>query len=319
MGATGRRLLRVAAPVLGAIVLVVAVFALRRELERTPPHEIVAALRAMAPETLAWAALLTVASYGTLTLYDRLALQTIGCRLPYASVVLVSFIGYVLSHNLGFAGAVGDAARLRLYGRRGLSAVEVAKVILFAALTFWLGFALLGGAAFLVYPEHLSPGLPFPRWVLRALGAGLLGAVVVYLALAVRGQGAVRLRGVRVDLPGPRTAGLELALSTADWIVSASVLYALLPQLSGVDFEAYMAVFFVAQCGGLLSHVPGGLGVFEGLVLSLLHGAASVPDLLGALVAWRAIYFLAPLALAGLLFMVDEIRARRGRAAHESP
>ena len=306
----GRRLLRVAAPVAGLLLLLLAYDVLRHELERTPPHEIGEALRGMSTRALGTGAFLTLLSYATLTLYDVLALRTVGRRLPYPTVALVSFIGYVLSHNLGFAGAVGDAARLRLYGRRGLGAGVVAKVILFAAFTFWLGFGLLAGQSLLLAPPPLATTAPVPSWVLHATGAGLLALVAAYVAFAWPVAGPIRVRGLEVDPPGARTAALQLAVSTADWVVSASVLYALLPQLEGVGFRGFLAVFFLAQLGGLISHVPGGLGVFEGVVVSLLRDAAPTASLLAALVAWRAIYYLAPLVLAAILLGSDEIYAR---------
>ncbi len=311
----GRRLLRVAAPVAGLHLLVLAYDVLRHELERTPPHEIATALRGLPTHALVAGACLTLLSYATLTLYDVLALRTVGRRLPYPTVALISFIGYVLSHNLGFAGAVGDAARLRLYGRRGLGASVVARVILFAAFTFWLGFGVLAGQGFLFEPPPLPANVPFPAWGLRAAGAGLLVLVAAYGAFAWPVGGPLRLRGIALEPPGARTAGLQLALSVADWIVSASVLYALLPPLEGVGFRGFLAVFFVAQFGGLLSHVPGGLGVFEGVVVSLLRGAAPSAPLFAALVAWRAIYYLAPLVLAAVLLAADEVYARRRKGA----
>lgn len=52
----------------------------------------------------------------------------------------------------------------------------------------------------------------------------------------------------------------------------------------------------------LLTHVPGGWGVMEFVLLSVLPGL----DAIGAVIAFRAIYYLVPLALGTLLFATVE-------------
>ena len=61
----------------------------------------------------------------------------------------------------------------------------------------------------------------------------------------------------------------------------------------------------------MISNVPGGIGVFETVLLLLLR---SVPQdrLLGALVAYRAIYYFAPFALALVLLGAHELWVHRG-------
>src|SRR5262245_60966905 len=133
---------------LAALVAVVffagALFVLHRELSRYDFGQILAAARATPRARVLAALLLMVASYAVLTLYDVLGLRHAGRSLGYGRTALTSFSSAVASHNLGLGGIGGSAVRYRLYTAFGLSAAEIADVIVTYALTFWVGFLLLG-------------------------------------------------------------------------------------------------------------------------------------------------------------------------------
>jgi phosphatidylglycerol lysyltransferase len=65
----------------------------------------------------------------------------------------------------------------------------------------------------------------------------------------------------------------------------------------------------------MASHVPGGVGVFEGLMVLLLGPFMTSGDLLPSLVVYRAVYYLLPLALALVGLVADELHQRRSQAA----
>ena len=94
------------------------------------------------------AAALTLLGYLVMTGYDTLAFRYIRHPLPYFKIALASFIGYAFNNNVGFSGLVGGSLRYRLYNAWRLTAVEIAKVIAFCTISFWLGFVLLGGDLF---------------------------------------------------------------------------------------------------------------------------------------------------------------------------
>ena len=64
----------------------------------------------------------------------------------------------------------------------------------------------------------------------------------------------------------------------------------------------------------MASHVPGGVGVFEGLMVLLLKPYLTSGQLLPALVVYRAVYYLLPLAVALVGLVADEVRQRRAHA-----
>jgi phosphatidylglycerol lysyltransferase len=95
------------------------------------------------------------------------------------------------------------------------------------------------------------------------------------------------------------------------------VLYALMPDSLALHFGSFLAIFALAQIAGLISHVPGGLGVFEAVMLAGFgatgNQALSAP-ILGALAAFRGVYYLLPLCAATVAVVIREARGLRQAA-----
>jgi uncharacterized membrane protein YbhN (UPF0104 family) len=129
------------------------------------------------------------------------------------------------------------------------------------------------------------------------------------------------LRIWRWELPRPtfRRALAQLGVSAADWVFSGAALYVLLPQR--VPFHVFFAVFLLGQVAALVAQVPGGLGVFEAVMLWSLAPAIRAPAMLVALAGYRIIYFLLPLVVAAAVWTVHEARRwyrrHRGALAHQ--
>ena len=82
---------------------------------------------------------------------------------------------------------------------------------------------------------------------------------------------------------------------------AAAALHALLPlESQGLDFTAFAAIYVFAALVGAISHAPGGVGVFEAVMLGAVP-APSQEAMLAALLLFRAIYYLIPFALALIL------------------
>lgn len=296
-------------PLLGLAIFFVALTVLYRTLEGQRFREIQEALHALPMRRITAALLLTAASYLAMTLYDHLAIAYLRRSLPWGKVSFASFVSYVFSNNLGLSVVTGGSIRYRLYSSWGLAAEEVTRLVAFTTTTFWLGILSLGGILFLVHPPSLPTGLPLPLHSTRPIGVLFLGLVAAYLVAIAARRTPVRLRGWELPLPTPRQGGMQIAVGVVDWIVAGSVLFALLPPETGLSFWSALAVYLLAQVVALISNVPGGLGVFETMVLALAPGLPK-PALLGALLAYRAIYYLLPLATAALLLGIHELGQR---------
>jgi phosphatidylglycerol lysyltransferase len=308
---------RQALPALISLILfLVALAVLRVELRAVSWHEITRDILATPPSSLALAVLLTALNYLVLTGYDLIAFQYIGKALPRRRIAVAAFLAYAVANNIGVAMLSGASVRYRFYSRWGVTAEELSRIVFSYSVTFWLGLFALGGFAFVVSPLAGDPALP-GRGVLIVAGCLLMAAVVGYLAATATRTEPLRIRRFALPLPGPAIAVWQLIVSSADWALAGAVLYVLLPS-GHLSFFAFLGTFLVAILLGMVSHVPGGVGVFEGLMVLLLRNSIPSGELLPALVVFRVVYYLLPFAVALLGLVGDEIHQRRAHVARAS-
>jgi phosphatidylglycerol lysyltransferase len=305
------RLLALLPPALGAAVFCVAILVLRRELASFHLADVEAHVAGIPGRDRFTAAMLTIAGYAVLTLYDVLAFRWLRNPLPYPRVALASFVGFVFSHNIGLSFLGGNAVRYRILTSFGVDAGDVARVVAFNLTTFWLGFLALGGAACVFAPIVLPESLHVPVATSTPIGIALLVAFAVYVIGTIVRRTPLRIAGFEFSLPRPRWTLLQLGVSAVDWVLAALVFYVLLPSTPVLSFPTLLGVYLLAQVVALASHVPAGLGVFEGVMVVLLSPYLSAEMVLGSAIAYRIVYYLAPLVAAVLLFGAYELKQRR--------
>lgn len=275
-----------------------AIWALQREVAHVAAAHLGAELARLEPHRIALAILFTALGYGVLTFYDAVGLRAIGRRLPYRAAGEAAFLSFSVSHNVGMGWLSAAAMRQRVYERHGLTLTEVVQLTVLNSVTFFIGALVLIGGKLVIHPEAVAalvPGVPDPLW--RVAGVILIGIVVAYVAACVQHRESFGWRTWRVTLPSWRIAVAQVGLSSADMILAAAALYWALPASLGLDYTTVLGVWLLALSGAMLTHVPGGVGVFEALVLLALPEAARAP-LLAGLIAFRCCYFLLPLAVA---------------------
>lgn len=324
-GASARRLLRRAAPFVGLAAFALALWVLQDWLAEQRSGAVAAALSRIPMAALAGAAALTLANYVVLTGYDLLAMRYVGRRLPLASVATTAFVANALGNNFGNTLITGAAVRYWSYTSAGLSGPDIARVVVFCSASFWLGYLLVGGLLFAISPLVLPAGVRWAGPTTRTLGLACLLLLATYVAVTlVAGFQRRRLSFGTWALhpPSPALTLGQLTVGVFDVCLMAAVFYALLPAGDATLVEC-MAVVLVALVAGNLSLVPGGLGVFESVVVLMFGGRLPAASLAAALLAYRAVYFLAPLlvavallgARAGAGFVQAFASARRGRAS----
>lgn len=304
------RLFKLAGPVLAVGVLTLALKALHAQLHTYHYRDIVRQLSEQPWSRVLLAVALTALSYTALSGYDWIALRYVGSSLPWRKLAPAAFIATALSNNVGMTWLSGGSVRLRFYSSQGLSTAQVTQVVGYITLSFWVGFASVGGALFLFDPPPIPPELHLPDVGLRVVGALFLGFVVLYSTLVVVRREPLRLRGWQLSIPRREHVLWQVLVAGGDWFLAAGTLWVLMPPGS-VSYHAVLGAFIVAQISGLVSHVPGGLGVFETVVLLLLSDRVPKPVLLGTLLVYRALYYLLPFAVAVVLIGVYEVRQRR--------
>ncbi len=310
------RLRRALPSLIGLALFLLALAVLRGELHAANWHMLVGDVFNTPPASLGLAALFTVGNYAVLTGYDFLAFAYIGRRLSWTRIVLTSFLAYAIANNVGFAMISGASVRYRFYTRWGVTAEELSRIVFSYAVTFWLGLLVLGGLS--LGASQLPSALAFRgSELVRPVGWLLVLASLAYVAATFVRREPIRFGRVELPLPPSPIAVAQLAVSVLDWTLAAAVLYALLPP-SELSFLTLLGAFVTAQLLGLASHVPGGVGVFEGLMVLLLKPFLSSGMVLPALLVYRAVYYLIPLAIALLVLVTDELHQRRAQAARMS-
>ncbi len=299
---------------IGFVLLLAALgfFALHRLLLEVHLHDVRAALHALKPWQIGAALGLTAASYLLLTLYDVLALRIIGKPLPWRIAALASFTSYTLSHNLGLSLLTGGSARYRVYSANGLETADIIRIIATASMTFWSGVVVMAATALAIHPANLALGpVLIPTGLQRLFGVGLL-AITVWLVLKARKPGqSLRIFGWTLPLPSAGQALSQICVAGLDLAVASAALYVLVPGVGIQMFPLFFLGYALAIIVALVTHVPGGIGVFEAVMIAALPNVDK-SALLAALVAYRAIYYLLPLAAAAGLLAVHEHRQWRG-------
>ena len=310
-----RRWLVLVPPLIGVVLFTLAAWTLHHQLLHHSYRDIVTALRAISWRRIAPAIGVTALGYLTLPLYDVIALRYVRESLQTARIFFTSFVAYTFSQNLGFPLFTGTSVRYRFYTSWGIPVGQLARAIAFSSVTFWIGVVALVGAALLGQPRAEAALVGLPADATRLVGVAMLGLVLGYLGWNALAHRPLRLLGRELRVPGLRLALAQLTVSVTDWTLAALVLYLLLPRDTAVGFPTVLGAFLVAQTLGVISHVPGGLGVFESALLVLLGPRVANSAVVATLVAYRVVYYLLPLSVALVLLGGYEISRQRQAVA----
>ncbi|MEN5109288.1 lysylphosphatidylglycerol synthase domain-containing protein [Pseudomonas sp. TWI672] len=279
-------------------------------------NEVRQSLVAYKPSTLIIGLGLALCSYLTFAGYDLLARAYTGHHLPARQVLPVAFVCYAF--NLNFTTWVGGVAlRYRLYGRLGLDTGTITKILTLGLLTNWMGYMLLAGTVFALrlvkLPENWAVGVTG----LQMIGFLLLGVALAYLlACGFAKRRTWRVREHEITLPSLRLALCQVALGASNWALMAALIYWLLP--GDLFYPSILGILLISCVAGVVAHIPAGLGVLEAVFLALLHGQLGQGSLVAALLGYRTLYYLIPLVLAVITYLILEKRARAMRQRGEA-
>jgi glycosyltransferase 2 family protein len=302
--------------VVAALALALAVFLLYRVLSRYSLDDIEAAVAAIPMQRIALAGCFAAGSYLTLTLFDTLALRYVGRDLPYRRIALASLVSLSIGHSIGFAALSSGALRYRFYSGWGIGRGDVARIIVFCGITVGLGLATLAGVALLMHPALAARATGIPDGAVRAVAAFCFVVIAIYLGAACGTVRVIRVKHWRLPMPSPSLAAAQIVVGAANFTLVAATLHQVLSAAGDVDFFSVAAAYVVANLAALITHVPGGWGVLEAVVILLLPGI----DPIGALIVYRVIYYLVPFAIGGGALAISELdRHRKGRRLHLHP
>ncbi|WP_134499148.1 lysylphosphatidylglycerol synthase domain-containing protein [Microvirga pakistanensis] len=294
-------------PLIAVVAIGLAAFLLYRTLSRYSVDQLIGAVAAIPVGHLSAAAGFAAASYLCLSCFDYLALHYVGRPLPYYKAAWTSFTSLSLGHNIGLAFLSSGAVRYRFYTRWGLSAEQVAKVIAFCGITVGIGLLVLGGVALLLRSSLAVEITGLSQSIVVFLGTACLALPALYLVLAAFVRRPLRIWRWSLEVPSLRLAVGQAAIGSINFACVAACLHQALAAVTDVAYVGVASVYVIANTTALISHVPGGLGVIESVVMYLLPGQ----DLIGPLLVFRFVYFLIPLCLGIPLFVITELVYRR--------
>ena len=261
---------------------------------------------------------LTVVSYLILTGYDALALRYLGRPLPYRRTALASFLGYAFAHNIGLSVLGGAAPRYRLYAAWELPPVEIALLIGFTARDV---LARQSAPSTGAGAGRRSGRLRRPRIGLPStLGASLGGALLAIVRSAYRrGRGRWRRPLTVARLDRSRRRARDRA-SRRSW--SASSTGSSPPRCSTCCCRpARRSPSRTSSRSSWSRRWPASAATCRAASAcsrpsscSPWRRARRSPALVGALLVYRVVYYLLPLAVATLLLgRLRDVRQRSAR------
>ena len=294
----------------GFIAVLIAFYMLYGLLAHTSPHDVSRAFAQIPLHRWALAVGGTLLAYAALAWYDRIALLHLGKPLNWLFISLTSFTTYALSHNIGASVFSGAAVRYRAYSTKGLTAAEVGVLVALTAFTFTLGNVLLTAVVLICEPHLVAHLLHVREGLAQTVGYATLVVIALYVLGAWLELPPLVIRGFKLVYPRLPIALRQLVAAPLELIGAAAIIYFAMPTQGNPGFLVVLSVFIIAFSAGLISHAPGGLGVFEIFFFKLMPQITDdqKAGVLAALFVWRLLYLMIPLGLGIVVVMVFEKR-----------
>lgn len=303
------RVQRIVLPLISLALFLIASAAIYYLLKEVSYAQLIAELTRLSSRQLALAALLTLGSYAALSGYDWSALSYLGRHLPYRTVALATFCGCAIANTVGLNILSGGSVRYRLYVPFGLGSLDVVRITVFGMVAYGVGVSVVAAVALVIDPKLVAGLFGASASLLRNIGIFILILFAGLVTLTFLRQAPIRLGRWQLQLP---TAGITLAqfiFSVVEILFAGACLYILIPE-SEVPFLGFLVAYSVGVVAGMVSHVPGGLGIFEGFMLLTFRHSLPAESLAAALLLYRATYYLAPLILAAVILAAREVIER---------
>jgi uncharacterized membrane protein YbhN (UPF0104 family) len=306
------RVWRLALRIVPLVLLVAAVFVLRREFRDLSWDEVAKAIDGWGHAAIAAALALAALSFLLMGVIEWLGLRWAGAKLPWGAALLGSFLSGAIGHAIGANLLVAGAVRARLYDRYGVTLTQVAATTLFNGMSFAVGLATLGGSGLLLASRAELAATAIPVYLARSFGALLVAGALGWIGICFLRHGKpLTAFGRSLTLPTTKDAILALIIGVIDNGIAAGIIWVLLPH-GTTSYASFVGAYAVACVVGLISGVPGGAGVFESAISTLLPSVKAAP-LAAAFLGYRLAYYLLPLVIASLGLFGDTIFERLRR------
>lgn len=310
MSLKNKRLLKKVLSWSGLFFFGVAAYMIYSQLSRYHLEDIKDAIINIPRQNLIYACIASFCGYVALSSYDYLALRYIKRKLSPLKWIFAGFIGFSISNNAGHAIVSGGSIRYRLYTRWRFQGNEIVRIVTFSGFTYLVACFFLIITGYFITPDHaFGDGSVSKMTTLITAICSAIG-LLIYFWASLFYKKPITIKEIDFEIPSFKMALAQVFIGAADILLASLVLYFSLIPFVEIDFQTFIGIFIIAQVLGVFSQVPGGLGVFEGLFLYILPGEHNLANILGALIAYRIIYYLLPLIISGAALMIYEGRLR---------
>jgi glycosyltransferase 2 family protein len=307
-------LLRYAFKLLFLAAIAGAAYLLYRTWSQYSFDDVMRALKSIPKTNLGLGLVFAACSYFCLAWNDWLGVRYAGKPLPFRQAALASFTGLSIGHNVGLAALSSGAVRYRFYSRWGLSAEEIAKIIVFCGATVALGLSTLGAVGLYLRPDDAARMTGLSPSAVSGMAIACLAFPIIYLLLSATLRKPLRIGRWHFDMPIVRLAAGQVIVGTVNFAFVAACLHQMLSALGDAPYLKVATASITANIAAIISHIPGGLGVLEATIVHVLPGAESI----AAVVAYRVIYYFIPLAIGIPLFIASEVLLKSEEASDPS-
>lgn len=284
-------------------IFLVAVFFIHKELKKYSLHDLRSSIEAIPFWAITLIIFFVCLDYLILTCFDILAFKNENYNLPKKNIGFVAFVSFAFANSIGLSGLTASGLRLNLYSILGVPYKTIMNVVIFCYTTFWLGLLWIGGIFLTLLPVSLVDiklPIKLPIDTTVPIGIILLIGAIIFTGVIVKKH--KNTKEILIN---------RIIVALADWVSLSFVLYFALPPHNRIYFFHFLAIFIIAQILGFLSNVPGGIGVFDLIFLTLLGEAYSSDKIIGALLVYRIAYFFIPLLVAFTIFTIYHLFIRK--------
>lgn len=292
---------------IATVVIAIVAWAVERAVLAMDWNDVASAWSALPAVSILMSMAMSLVSFCMLATLDVLSARIV---VPHqVSVRRAAFAGalsHAFSNTLGFPALTGSVVRYRIYASAGVSASDIARIVALAAFGVAMGFTVITTLA-LIWQPTMAHG-----WG-RPLGAVICVVLLSFLFWLRRSGRSLRIANFKLALPDSATAAWQMTVGGIEMLAAIGALYVLLPSDTAPPFIEFLPIYVGAVLVGLASNVPGGLGVFEVIVLAVFPAEARA-DALAAMLCYRLIYSLMPFGIAGVAWIVFESRRANAKA-----
>jgi len=284
--------------IVGIIIFIIAIYVIYQNLKNISLNEILQSFKNFNFTTILLSITITFFVYLNLSFFDFLAVIKMKLKIPYKDILPISFVSYSFSKNFGMNVLSSGSVRFRLYGKKNIFVSDIIRITIYAYLTYWLGFLFL---------------VTFNFFFLRKFLPGIitLAAIVLYILLVIKRENPLKFKSFLFNIPDLKTTFLQIFISVFDILFSFFAFIILLNNQLNVSIKLFNDFIF-AQLAGITSQIPGGLGVFEALILST-NKNVNVEVLFSSLIIYRLIFYFSPLIIGLIIYSKSEIITRRNK------